>query len=92
MTSTKAKAVPVVEVSPTVNVSYRSTSFVVHTDPMDWGYEAMDHLADSKLGPALESILGPEQYMKFKTSRPSAREATDLLNSIAETAGSDSGN
>lgn len=96
MTTAKIRRIQAENETPvetTFKAPFRDTEFVVHRDPMDWGFMAMDHLNDSKLGLALEAILGPVQYSKLKALHPSTREAAELLNVIAENAGAgDSGN
>jgi len=88
-----AKKNTVETVAETFEVAFRDVTFTVYRDPMEWDYDAMDNLNDSKIGPALASILGASQFAKFKSLRPKAREAVELLNTIAENAGAgDSGN
>lgn len=79
--------------SPVKTLEFKGARFEVSTDPMDWGYDTMDALADSRIAAALDGMLGPENARRFRALKPTLREAVDFLNLISDEAGvEDSGN
>jgi len=77
----------------TVKIPLRGAEFTIHRDPMNWGFNALEHLNESRIGPALKAIMGSVQYARFEALEPTGYEAIELLNAISGSAGAgDSGN
>lgn len=70
-------------------IEFKGHKFTVSLDPMDWGYDTMDALAENKLAAALDGMLGEDNARRFKALKPTLREAVDVLNQISADAGAD---
>jgi len=95
MANTRAKALKeeAEGKAKTKTVEFKGVSFEVYLDPMDWGYDTMDALAENRIAAALDGMLGAENARKLRALKPTLREAIDFLNSISEEAGAtDAGN
>lgn len=72
-----------------VTVVFKDVEFQISPDPMEWDFETMDHLADNRIGAALNGMIGDKQMAKFRALKPKTRDAIDFLNALSATVGVD---
>lgn len=74
----------------TVDVTYQGAVYAMPADPDDVDGDVVDAMDDGKGSRALRALLGPEQWARFKATKPKARDYGALIQAWAEAAGAQS--
>lgn len=71
----------------TVQVTHGEHIYVFAASLDDADGSVLDAIDDQKLSYALRHLLGPEQWRRFKSTKPKVRDYADLFNAYAKVIG-----
>lgn len=72
---------------PMADVTWRGHVWTVMSDPDDYPIATVQAMENNRVLAGLESVLGPEQWKEFVKTKPTKRDAADLLNVMGEQLG-----
>jgi len=72
---------------PMADVAWRGHTFTVMSDPDDYPIATVQAIENGRILAGLELVLGPKQWTEFVKTKPTKRDATNLMEVMGEELG-----